>query len=182
MERARSVFPQCRARGVALLVIAGFGAAGWGCTPASTPPPTNSTPSSHSSTQPVASKKDPLPSDLVQDVEELIRLTGEYNALAAEVQSPDEYRSRAADLKALERRLALCVTEVTAGEAQLDAGPRQEFDRRYFATRARPLIEERRKHERRIRALLQSEPRQERRDDTPETKTGPAKGDCMFRH
>jgi hypothetical protein len=92
----------------------------------------------------------------MNDVEELIRLTAEYNALAAKVVSPDDFRRHAAELQAIEERLAVCVAAVTFGEANLPPAERQAFDNRYYATRALPLIEAKRAHQRRFKALLES--------------------------
>jgi hypothetical protein len=161
--------------GAAIITVAVAGGCAAGCQPGpatgkgqpdTNNPPTSTTaqrgttPSSLASppaalVEEIEAEAEAFPAQLVRDVKELIRLTAEYNSLAAKVQSRDDYRRKAATLEAREKRLSVFVARVTAAEARLSKSQREAFDRRYFASRARPLIEEKRAHQRRIQQLLE---------------------------
>jgi len=97
---------------------------------------------------------DGIPAELVTKVEELIRLTGEYNALAAQILDVETFKLRRDELSEIENRLSPIVEDVMIAQAKLTSEQSVEFDRTYYDTRAKPLIDAKSAHQRRIHALV----------------------------
>jgi hypothetical protein len=94
-----------------------------------------------------------IPPELIKQVNELVRLTKEYNAIAAKVQTLDDYKKHADALNALDEQLQPYVTGVPIEQEKLPPAARAEFERKYYEGLAKPVIEEKFAHTRRFQTL-----------------------------
>ena len=95
-----------------------------------------------------------IPAELVRKVDALVRLTAEYDELAAGVTDVESYKRHRDELSRIENELAPVVEDVMIGEAKLTAAEKARFQREHYEARARPLVEARAAHRRRIDQLL----------------------------
>lgn len=93
--------------------------------------------------------------ELVQTVEDLIRVTTEYNQLAATIQDRQSYIKRSDELREIEDRLSPLVQEVEIATDRMSPADKAEFDRQYYDTRAKPVIDQKFAHTRRFEAFFQ---------------------------
>lgn len=118
----------------------------------------NAAPAAASSESPQADAAPPTPNgisaELVSKVEELIRLTEEYNSVAAQVQDAESFKQHRDTLSAIENQLSPVVEEVMIGQGKLTPQQSAEFDRLYYDTRAKPLIEAKAGHQQRIYSIV----------------------------
>jgi len=92
--------------------------------------------------------------ELVQTVEDLIRVTSEYNQVAATIQDRQSYIKRSDELREIEDRLSPLVQEVEIATDRLSPADKAEFDRQYYDTRAKPVIDQKFAHTRRFEAFF----------------------------
>lgn len=117
-----------------------------------TPPAGVPTPSD-SGAVPSANDTGGIPPELIKQVEELVRLTKEYNSIAATIQTRDDYVKNLDKLSALDEQLQPYVLGLEVDQAKLSPAARAEFDRKYFEGLAKPVVEEKRGHMRRFPTL-----------------------------
>jgi hypothetical protein len=97
---------------------------------------------------------DGLPAKVVENVEQVIKLTAEYNARAEKITDRQTYLEQSDSLAALENELSDYVQYMEAVEPTLTATQQATLDSKYFS-RAKPLIDAKRQHKMRLLALLQ---------------------------
>ena len=95
-----------------------------------------------------------LPAELVEKVEQLIKLTTEYNARAEKITDRQTYLDESGSLAELDNELSDYVQYVESAEPKLTLAQRATLDSKYFS-RAKPLIEAKRKHKMRLVSLIQ---------------------------
>ena len=95
-----------------------------------------------------------IPAELVRNVDALVRLTAEYNELAAGVTDVESYKRHRDELSRIENELAPVVEDVMIAESKLPAAEKARFQREHYEARARPLVEAQAAHRRRIDQLL----------------------------
>lgn len=95
-----------------------------------------------------------LPPELVTKVEELIRLAGEYNALAAQVTTSEAFVQHRDELSRIDVELQSFIEDVSIAEPKLTPAQKQLFHSTYYDTKAFPLMQEKSAHYRRITALV----------------------------
>lgn len=122
-----------------------------------TPPAGNPTPSDSGANPatPATGNANEIPPMLVEKVNELVRLTKEYNALAAKIQTRDDYVKNLDALSALDQQIEPYVIDLEIDQAKLSPAARAEWDRKYFEGLAKPVVEEKRAHLARFRSLSQ---------------------------
>jgi hypothetical protein len=91
--------------------------------------------------------------ELVQKVNDLVRLHKEYVAKAKDVQTFDDFKKEGDALSGLEQQLSSLVEDIMIAEAKLSASEKTEFDSKYYAP-AKPAIEEQRREKARIQGLI----------------------------
>ena len=140
-----------------------------GCKP---PPPSTQSPSAQApaATNPAAKNSPPatgtpgkqaegatidgLPAKLVENVEQVIRLTAEYNARAEKITDRQTYVDQSGSLAELESELSDYGLYIDAVEKTLTAAQQATLDSKYYS-KAKPLIDAKRQHKMRLLALLQ---------------------------
>ena len=95
-----------------------------------------------------------LPPDLVTKVEALIRLTSEYNTLAAQVTTGEAFVQHRDELSRIDQELQPYIEDVSIAEAKLPASQKQLFHNTYYDKKAFPLMQEKSVHTRRIQGLV----------------------------
>jgi hypothetical protein len=115
-----------------------------------TPPDSGAAPAAGT---PAANDSSGIPPELIKQVNELVRLTKEYNAIAAKVQTLDDYKQHADALRALDEQLEPYVTGLAVEQEKLQPAARAEFERKYYEGLAKPIIEEKFAHTRRFATL-----------------------------
>jgi hypothetical protein len=108
--------------------------------------------------QAAASGGEAFPPELVHTVEELIRLTGEYNALAAQVTDIEAFKQHREQLSTMETQLSPLVEDIMIAQSKMTPQQQAEFDRQYYDTRAKPLVDERYRQKQRIDAMVLASP------------------------
>ena len=116
---------------------------------ANSPPQTAS-----SETTPASAAQDELPAKVVENLEQLIKLTVEYNARAEKITDRQTYIDQSGSLSELELELSSYVEYMESVEATLTPAQQAALDRQYVA-RAKPLIEAKRQHRMRLLSLVQ---------------------------
>ena len=116
--------------------------------PANTPPATTDSPPA------ATAMVDGLPADVIENYEQLIKLTAEYNARAEKITDRQTYVEQSGSLAELENELSFYVEFMEAAEAKLSAAQRATLDSKYY-TRAKPLIDAKRQHKMRLLSLVQ---------------------------
>jgi hypothetical protein len=97
---------------------------------------------------------DGLPAKLIENVEQVIKLTAEYNARAEKITDRQTYIDQSGSLAELENELSLYGQLVDAAESRLTPAQQATLDSKYFV-RAKPLIDAKRQHKERMLGLLQ---------------------------
>jgi hypothetical protein len=97
---------------------------------------------------------DGLPAKLVENVEQVIRLTAEYNARAEKITDRQTYVDQSGSLAKLESELSDYGLYIAAVEKTLTAAQQATLDSKYFS-RAKPLIDAKKQHKERMLSLLQ---------------------------
>lgn len=97
---------------------------------------------------------DGLPKAVVENVEQVIKLTAEYNLRAEKITDRQTYLDQSASLAELENELSNYVQYMESIEPTLTAAQQATLDSKYFS-RAKPLIDAKRQHKMRLLALLQ---------------------------
>jgi hypothetical protein len=93
--------------------------------------------------------------ELIQTVEDLIRLTSEYNQLADTIQNRESYIQKSEELREIEDRLSPLVEEVMIATDKMSPAVKAEFDRQYYDTRAKPAVDQKVAHTRRFEGFFQ---------------------------
>ena len=112
----------------------------------------NTGPSTGASTNPSNSSPTISP-ELVQKVNDLVRLHKEYVAKAQEVKTFDDFKRESDALSGIEQQLSSVVEDIMIAEAKLSPAEKAEFDSKYY-TPAKPAIEEQRREKARVTALI----------------------------
>lgn len=99
-----------------------------------------------------AATVDGLPAKLVENVEQLIKLTAEYNARAEKITDRQTYLAQSGSLAELENELSNYVQYVEAIAPTLTSAQQATLDSKHFS-RAKPLIDAKRQHKERMLAL-----------------------------
>ena len=118
-------------------------------TPPQNPQPTATAPSGQQAEEATI---DGLPAKVVENVEQVIKLTAEYNARAEKITDRQSYLEQSGSLAELENELSDYVQHMEAIEPTLTAAQRATLDSKYFS-RAKPLIDAKRQHKMRLVAL-----------------------------
>jgi hypothetical protein len=120
-----------------------------------TPPAGVPTPSDSGAnpTAPATGTNGGIPPELINKVNELVRLTKEYNAIAAKVQTLDDYKQQQDALNAIDQQLEPYVVDLEIEQAKLSPTARAEFDRKYFEGLAKPIVAEKKAHTDRFLSL-----------------------------
>jgi hypothetical protein len=120
-----------------------------------TPPAGVPVPSDSGASAAVPAAADGIPPELIQQVNDLVRLTKEYNAIAATIKTRDDYIKNLDALSALDQQLEPYVIGLEVDQAKLSPAARKEFDQKYYEGLAKPVVEEKRAHTRRFLTLVQ---------------------------
>jgi hypothetical protein len=97
---------------------------------------------------------DGLPKKVVENVEQVIKLTAEYNARAEKITDRQAYLDQSGSLAELENELSDYVQYMESVESTLTPAQQATLDSKYFS-RAKPLIDAKRMHKMRMLALVQ---------------------------
>ena len=137
------------------IAIAAFWLLGCGSS-AKVPPPAASSPTATTpaATTPSASNPSAISPELIQKVNDLVRLNKEYSALAGTIQTFDEFKKNADTLSGIEQQLSSLVEDVMIAEAKLPASQKTEFTSKYYDALAKPVVEEQRRQKARVVALI----------------------------
>jgi hypothetical protein len=95
-----------------------------------------------------------LPPELVHDTQELIRLAGEYNALAAQVQNAETFTQHRDELSRIESELLPYYDNVLIGENKLTSSQKADYHQQYYDTQVMPLMNKKSQEQRRITSLV----------------------------
>ena len=104
--------------------------------------------------QPATSSPSAISPELIQKVDDLIRVNKEYIALAETVKTLDDYKQNADALRSIEERSSSLVEDVMIAEAKLSTAQKAEFTSKYYEALAKPTIDEKKRHTMRIQSLL----------------------------
>lgn len=108
--------------------------------------------STGASTSPSSSSPTISP-ELVQKVNDLVRLHRKYVAKAQEVKTFDDFKRESDALSGIEQQLSSVVEDIMIAEAKLSPAEKAEFDSKYYMP-AKPAIDEQRREKARVTALI----------------------------
>jgi hypothetical protein len=134
--------------GLSLLIATAFAGCRQGTTPSSSAP----APSGGASAKPSAVAAG-IPPELVQKVEALIRLNGQYCAMAEKVQDATTFKQHWDELSRIERESSSVTEDIMIAENKLTPQQRGALDRDLFTPRAKPSIDQQRQQKARVMAL-----------------------------
>ncbi|MFN0019760.1 MAG: hypothetical protein ACKVP0_16005 [Pirellulaceae bacterium] len=134
----------------AILGIAGCGSSTKGGPPTPQPAAVGSTNGASTNAKTSTTTISP---ELVQKVNDLVRLHKEYAAMSKGVQTFDDFKKQSDALSSLEQQLSSLVEDIMIAEAKLSAAEKAEFDSKYYLP-AKPAIEEQRREKQRIQGLI----------------------------
>ena len=97
---------------------------------------------------------DGLPAKVIENYEQLIKLTADYNARAEKITDRQAYLEQSGALAEIENELSFYVEYMEATEPTLSAAQRATLDSKYY-TKAKPLIDAKRQHKMRLVDLAQ---------------------------
>lgn len=126
-------------------------ASGAGCGTSSPNPGGGPAPAGQTGAPPAAGET--LPPELIAKVETLIRLTGEYNALAAKVTTTEAFIQHREELSRIDGELQPIVEDISIAEPKLSQTQKLLFHVTYYDNKALPLMQEKSAHYQRLRAL-----------------------------
>jgi len=123
-----------------------------GAAPANSPA---ATPASNAPAIPAVGAGGSISPELEGKVNELVRLTKQYNELAASIQDRATYLQKSQELAALQENIEPLVIEIEVAQSKMPPATRAEFERKYFEGLAKPVVDESRRQKARLGALLQ---------------------------
>ena len=88
-------------------------------------------------------------------VEELVRLTREYNQFAATIQNRKAFLQNEDELRRREVEIEPLVHQVVIGQSKMGPTEKAEFDRQHYDTKAKPVIEVKSMHRKRFESYFQ---------------------------
>lgn len=92
--------------------------------------------------------------EMIQKVNDLVRLNKEYCDLAGTIQTFDDFKKNADALSGLDEQLSSLAEDLMIAEAKLSASQKTEFNSKYYDNLAKPSIEEKRQQKARIQSLI----------------------------
>ena len=147
--RLDAIVARSRWIGVSLLIAATFLGCQQGAPPGgSTPAPSGGT-AAPGSAKPAATAAG-IPPELAQKVETLIRLNGQYCAVAEKVQDFATFKQNWDELSRIENELSSVSEDIAIAENKLTPQQREALDRDLFAPRAKPSIDQKQRQKARV--------------------------------